>query len=70
MVDVDAVGRKCSFCGQPAEYTDRIGSLRLYACGEHECGIQFDDEMKEASSDMDEYAREEAERDNYERYRF
>lgn len=69
-MDNDAKGRKCSFCGQPAAYTERIGSLRLSACDEYECGIQFDDEMKGASRDMDEHAREEAERDNYERYKW
>ena len=65
----DHVGRKCSYCGDPAVYTERVGSCRLSVCDESDCNRQFDEDFKEASRASDEYAREEAEHDNYDRYR-
>jgi hypothetical protein len=62
-------GKRCHYCPNPATYTDRIGSTRLYVCDESDCNRQFDEEAREADLDADAFAREAAEADGFERYR-
>lgn len=61
---------RCSYCGEPGAHSELIGQCRVNVCDDSDCNRQFDDDVRDAEREADAYARERAEQDNYERYRW
>lgn len=59
----------CSYCGTPGTYQGKIGNTRHYVCNDRECNKEFCRDERNYEREMDEAARENAERDDYARYR-